>query len=102
MLSMEGQIYIMENLLNVKESHPLQIAEYSVSMGVDHKPGFNCWVPHMLKKYDAISALVKKCSARYLKYMHKVGIEYPKPVEDILGLEKQNSNTMLADDIATK
>ncbi len=61
-----------EKLSDIKESHPLQIAEYS---GVDHVPGFNWWVPHTLKKRDAIVALVKKRSTRYLKCTHKFGIE---------------------------
>ncbi len=66
---------LWEKLSYVKESHPLQIAEYAVSMSVNHKPGFNWWVPHMLKKHDAIIALVKKRSAKYSKPTHKFGME---------------------------
>ncbi len=69
---------------NYLTSHHLQIAEYAVSMGVDHEPGFNWWVPHTLKKRDAIIALVKKRSARYLKRTHKFGIECPNPVENAI------------------
>ncbi len=89
-----------EKLSDIKELHPLQIAEYAVSMGVDHEPGFNWWVPHTLKKHDAIIALVKKRSARYLKHTHKFGIECPKTVEDALELDKHSGNTMWADAIA--
>ncbi len=78
----------------MKESHPLQMAEYAVTMGVDHELGFNWWVPHTLRKQDSIIALVKKCNARYLKHMHKFGIECPKTVEDALELDKRNGNTM--------
>jgi len=49
-----------EKLTDVKESHPLQMPEFATSMGVDHVLGFNWWVPHTLKKRDAINALVKK------------------------------------------
>ncbi len=80
-----------EKLSDLKESHPLQ---YAVAMGVDHEPGFNWWVPHTLKKHDAIIALVKKHSAKYLKRTHKFGIECPKTVEDALEFDKHNSNTM--------
>ncbi len=59
-----------EKLSNMKESHPLQMAEYAIAMGVDHESSFNWWVLHMLKKHDSIIALEKKCSARYLKGMH--------------------------------
>ncbi len=69
-------------------------------MSVNHKPGFNWRVPHTLKKPDAIIALVRKQSARYLKRMHKFGIECPKIVEDALELDKHNGNAMWADAIA--
>ncbi len=91
-----------EKLSDVKESHPLQVAEYAISMGVNHEPSFNWWVPHTLKKRDAITALVKKQSARYLKRMHKFVVECPKTVEDALELDKCNGNTMWADAIANE
>ncbi len=69
-------------------------------MQVDHEPGFNWWVPHKLKKREAVIALVKKRSVRYLKRTHKFGIECPKTVEDALELDKWNGNTMWADAIA--
>ncbi len=54
----------------------------------------------MLKKRDAIFALVKKRSAKYLKRTYKFDIECPKTVEDALELDKYNGNTMWADAIA--
>ncbi len=71
------------------------MAEYAVAMGVDHEPGFNWWVLHMLRNI----ALVKKRSTRYLKHTHKFGIECPKTVEDALELDKCNGNTRWADAI---
>ncbi len=65
--------------------------------GVDR---FHWCVPHMLKKRDAIIALVKKHSTKYLKSMLKVGIQCPKTVEDALELVKHNGNTMWSDAIA--
>ncbi len=91
-----------EKLSDVKELHPLQLAEYAVSMGVDHEPIFNWWVPHTLKKRDAIITLVKKCSTNYLKCRHKFGIECLKTLEDAFELDKRNSNTMWADAINKK
>ncbi len=54
----------------------------------------------MFKKRDAIIALVKKCSAKYLKSTHKFGIEYQKTVVDALELDKHNGATMWANAIA--
>jgi hypothetical protein len=55
-----------ENLADLKESHPLESAEYAVTQGIDHKPAFNWWVPHVLKKRDRIISLVCKRTTRYL------------------------------------
>lgn len=89
-----------ENLSDLMELHPLQIAKYLVAMGVDHKPAFDWWVPHMFKKCNAIIALVKKRSARYLNGTPKFGNECPKVVDDALALDKKSRNTVWADVIA--
>ncbi len=91
---------LWEQLSDMKKSCPLQIAEYAISMGVDHKPGFTWLEPHMLRTHDSIIALVKIPSAKYLKHTHKFSIECLKTVEDALELDKCNNNTMWADAIA--
>jgi hypothetical protein len=89
-----------ENLADLKESHPLETAEYAVTQGIDHKPAFNWWVPHVLKKSDWIISLVHKQTTRYLKRTHKFGIEMPKTVKEALDLDRKNGNTLWADAIA--
>ncbi len=89
-----------QKLLDLKKSHLLQIAKYAVSIEVNNEPSFNWWVPHMLKKNDAIIALVKKHNAKYLKCMHKFGSECPKTIEDELDLYKCNDKTMWVDAFA--
>jgi hypothetical protein len=69
-----------ENLADLKESHPIETAEYAVTKGIDLEPAFNWWVPHVLKKHDRIISLVRKRTTRYLKRTHKFGIEVPKTV----------------------
>jgi hypothetical protein len=89
-----------ENLSDLKESHPLETAEYAVTIGTDHKPAFNWWVPYVLKKRDRIISLVWKQMTRYLKRTHKFGIEVPKTVKEALELDCKNGNTFWADAIA--
>jgi len=89
-----------EKLSDLKESHPVQAAEYAVAQGIDHEPAFNWWVPHVLKKRDSIIAQVKRRSARYLKRTHKWGLEVPQSVDDALAIDKRNGNTFWADAIA--
>jgi hypothetical protein len=88
-----------ENLADLKESHPLETAEYAVTQGIDHKPAFNWWVPHVLKKRDRIISLVHKQTTCYLKRTH-FGIEVPKTVKEALDLDRKNGNTLWADAIA--
>jgi hypothetical protein len=89
-----------ENLADLKESHPLETAEYEVTQGIDYEPVFNWWVPHVLKKCDRIISLVCKQTTRYLKRTHKFGIEVPKTVNDALDLDCKNDNTLWVDAIA--
>jgi hypothetical protein len=89
-----------ESLADLKESHPIETAEYAVTKGLDHEPAFNWWVPHVLRKRDQIISLVRRRTTRYLKRTHKFGIEIPKTVKEALALDRKNGNTLWADAIA--
>jgi hypothetical protein len=89
-----------EKLSDLKESHPLETAKYAVTMGIDHKPALNWWVPHVMRKHDQIISAVDKRSACFLKRTHKFGIEIPWTVKEALELDRCNSNTLWADAIA--
>ncbi len=89
-----------EKLSDLKESHPLETAEYAVTMGINREPAFNWWVPHVLRKRDRIISAVAKRSARFLKRTHKFGIEIPRTVKEALELDRCNGNTLWADAIA--
>ncbi len=71
-----------------------------MTQGIDHKPAFNWWVPHILKKRDQIISLVCKWTTRYLKRTHKFGIEVPKTDKEALALDQKNGNTLWVDAIA--
>jgi hypothetical protein len=83
-----------EKLSDLKESHPIETAEYAVAMGIDHEPAFNWWVPHVLKKRDRIISAVARRSTCYLKRTHKFGIEVPKTAREAIDLDRKNSNTL--------
>jgi hypothetical protein len=88
------------NLADLKESHPIKVAEYAKILGIDHEPALNWWVPHILRKRDRIISLVKKQNPRYPKKTHKFGIKVPKTVKEALELDKKNGDTLWADAIA--
>ena len=83
-----------ERLADLKESNPVEVAEYAVSQGVDHEPAFAWWVPHTLHKRNRIIAAVNK---RYHKRTHKFGIRIPKSVAEAKAIDKENGNTLWMD-----
>jgi hypothetical protein len=46
-----------ENLINLKESHPIETSEYAKIIGVNHEPAFNWWVLMFLKRGTGLSCL---------------------------------------------
>ena len=86
-----------ERLADLKESYPIQVAEYAQSKGIAEEPAFAWWTPYVLRRRDRIIASVKK---RYHKRTHKFGIEIPKTVERALQIDKENGNNLWRDVIA--
>ena len=91
-----------QKLSDLKESHPIETAEYAVAQGLEQEPAFNWWVPHVLKKRERIISLVRKREARYLKRNEKFGIAVPKTVKEAYELDAQNGNTLWADAISNE
>jgi hypothetical protein len=76
----------------LKESNPVEVAQYAVSNKIDDEPAFAWWVPFTLKKQESIISAVNKC---YWKRTHKFGIHLPHTVEDeTLQIDKENKNNL--------
>ena len=88
-----------EKLSSLKESYPVELAEYSVAQGIDHQPAFCWWVPHVLCKRDHIIAVVNK---HYHNRTHKFGFEVLKMVKCALEIDHENRNSLWQDAIALK
>ena len=80
-----------QRLADLKESNPVEVAEYAVAQGIDHEPAFAWWVPYTLRRRDRIIAAVNK---RFQKKTHKFGILVPNSVEEALAVDKANGNTL--------
>ena len=80
-----------ESLSDMKESYPVEVAEYAEAMGISDEPVFSWWTPHLLKKRQRIIAAVNK---RYHKMTHKFRIKVSRTVEDALALDKENGNDL--------
>ena len=78
----------------MKESHPVEVAEYARARGIDKEPAFEWWVPHTLKKTQVILSALKN---RIRKTTHKYGIEIPTSVEHAFELDRKNGNNLWKD-----
>ena len=84
-------------LRELKESNPVEIAEYVKAHDLVHEPAFIWWVPYTLRKRDMIIAAV---NARVTKSTHKYGVRVPQSVEEAFRLDKANGNTLWRDALA--
>jgi len=84
-------------LKDLKNSHPIECAEYAVMAGIQDEPAFAWWVKHTLRKRDQIISVVR---SRLKKKTHKFGIEIPATVEEAYRLDAKNKNTFWRDAIA--
>ena len=73
-------------LKDLKDSYPIQIAEYAIANQISNEPAFNWWVHSVLRKRNRI---VSKVKSRYWKTTHKFGIRIPKSVEEALMIDEE-------------
>jgi hypothetical protein len=86
-----------ERLAALKESHPVEVAEYAVAQKISQEPAFAWWVPFTLKRRDRIVASVNK---RYAARTHQFGIQLPKSVKEALEIDRRTGTTFWRDAIA--
>jgi hypothetical protein len=84
------------SLKDLKESNPLQVAEYAVSNNIASEPAFVWWVKDVLRKRDRI---ISKVKSKYWKRTHKFGIQVPKSVKEALQIDKETGTTFWRDAI---
>ena len=80
----------------LKESNPVEVAEFAISQGIENEPAFAWWVPYTLRRRDKIISAV---NARVKKVSHKYGVELPRTVQEAFALDEKNGNTMWRDAI---
>ena len=85
-----------ERLADLKESNPVECAEYAVANKLTNQPAFAWWVPFTLKTRNRIIAAV---NSRYAKKSHKFGLELPKSVKEALAIDARNGDTAWYDAI---
>ncbi len=74
------------DLKHVKDSNPIQPAEYAVANWIQEEPAFKWWVSETLRTRNRIIAKVK---SRYWKTSHKYGVRLPHSVQESLQIDKE-------------
>ena len=73
-------------LADLKDSYPVQVADYAVLNNLTQEPAFRWWVPFILKKRERI---LKKIKSKYWSTSHKYGLKLPKSVAQALEIDKR-------------
>jgi hypothetical protein len=84
-------------LKDMKESHPVETAEFAKARSIADKPAFAWWVPDTLRKRDIILSKIK---TRIRRTTHKYGIEVPSSLEHSIQLDRENGNSLWKDGLA--
>jgi hypothetical protein len=71
-------------LIDLKDSNPVELAEYAVANQIDQEPAFRWWVADVLKKRNRIIAKLKR---RYWRVTHKFGVRLPKSVAEAIQID---------------
>jgi hypothetical protein len=78
-------------LKDLKESNPVEVAEYSLANKILEEPAFAWWARHVLRKRDRI---IRKVKSRYWGRTHKYGILLPKSVEEALRIDRETGTDL--------
>lgn len=74
-------------LRTLKETNPIEVAEYAIAHAIDKQPAFHWWVHYTLKERDRIVATVE---SRVKLTKHKYGIQVPMNIKEAIILDQQS------------
>jgi hypothetical protein len=83
-----------ETLAALRESNPVEVADYAELNKLVSEPAFKWWVPHLLRKHKRI---ILKLTTRYQRTEQKFGIFIPRRVREALLIDKETNTTYWAD-----
>ena len=76
-------------LKDLKESNPIEVAEFATSRSIQNEPAFAWWVSHVLRKR---SIIIKTLQSRTVKKDMKFGIMIPSTIEEARTFDRTNKN----------
>jgi hypothetical protein len=82
-------------LKDIKDSYPVEMAEYAVENRISEEPAFAWWTKTALRRRDRITS---KTQRHWLK-THKYGIRVPRTVKEAFEIDAENGDTLWWDAI---
>ena len=73
-------------LKDLKESFPIQVAEYALANELEEQPAFKWWVHKVLRRRDR---MISKVKSKYWRTTHKFGIRIPKTVDEAYRIDRE-------------
>ena len=95
-ISMERWHRVLDAIKGLKESNPVEVAEFEKARCLESKPAFCWWVPHVMGEMDVMMSNV---TSRAQKTTHDHGIEMPTNIEHDKRLDTKKGNTFWIDAI---
>ena len=83
-------------LKDLKNSNPIEIAEYAIANQIADEPALVWWVPHVLLKWNRI---INKVMGRYWCNTHKFCVRVPNSVQDVFRIDRDTRTTFWTDAI---
>jgi hypothetical protein len=77
-------------LKDLKESMPVQVAEYAIANKIAEEPAYAWWVQDVLRHCDHI---ISEAKIQYWKRTHKYGIKFPKTVKQAYEIDEEMGPT---------
>ena len=68
----------------MKESNPIEVAEYDVENRIVEEPAFKWWVSRTVRKQNRV---ISKIKGKYWRTTHKFGIRLTKNVKESLEID---------------
>ena len=81
-------------LKDLKESYPVQLAEYAVQARISEEPAFAWWCSYVLRKRNRI---ISKVKSKYWQRTHKYGIRVPHSMKEAIEIDQTNGNRVWQD-----
>jgi hypothetical protein len=77
-------------LKDIKDTNPVEVAEYAIANKIDHEPAFAWWIKTVMRKTERI---ISKLQKKYWRTEYKFGVRIPKTVNEALQIDKATGTT---------